>query len=170
MVEIEIGSAQCRDHYFFPLKRKLRGRIDLARLNDPGIYPLRQEYPDPIPGLRIKFDAASGTASLLDPLYAAEYDALRKKIADNKLSLGPAREDFSNVHAPTWAHWIRRAVDSGNATIISGKLPDVIGEPHTTQFPQFKSEQAKLVDKLVDLLATALKLPESKRKALAGAL
>lgn len=127
VVEIEIDGARNEAHFFRPLMRRLRGRFDLNRVAEPQARMKSVECPDPIPGLRIGLDFVTATGYVSDPLTEPEQAANRARITQRGLSLGSAREDFPEVDCPTWAFWLRRAVESGAARVVRGELPEELG-------------------------------------------
>lgn len=134
VLEIEIDGPHNENLRFDPLQQNIRGRFDAQRLLrfDDGAGRLAREWPEAIPGQRLVLDFDNGNAYLAEPLHDAEYAALREKIEAKGFRIAAARQDFSAVNVPTWAFWIMRAVQSGIAKIIRGKLPEKIdGQPQT---------------------------------------
>ena len=128
-VELEIDGAGNECLHFRPLERKLRGRLDLTRVKEPLAAVEAQKWPKPIPSQRLGIDAM-GIGYLLEPLHDADNTALREKITKQGMGLEPARMTFEGIDLPTWYFWLQRAVESGIAKVISGKLPERIeGKP-----------------------------------------
>ncbi|MGD9649137.1 MAG: hypothetical protein AB7U73_25725 [Pirellulales bacterium] len=173
MVEIEVSSSLGQSLFFLPLNRVLRGRLNLDAMKHT--RDLADKFPHPIPGLVVGLDPETAKAWVRDPLYDAEHSAARAQLSS--FSLGPAREEFAGVDVATWSYWLRNAVASGSARVVSGELPEVNGLARKSIFSQQKPEKDQqidrltgLVEKLTTAVADLLKLPESKRKALAETL
>lgn len=163
MLEIEIRSANNEGLFFFPLRRKLRGRLDCAKLRGRSAADLRDKFPDAIPGVVVGFDGTS--AYVRDPLHDDEHRAVRAKLVAAGYRLGPAREEFSNVDSATWAHWLNRAVEAGYAKVLSGKLPEVNGTPKLAAIVRQSRED--VIDKLVSLVASLVPADKLKKAGLA---
>lgn len=156
MIEIEIKDDLQRGLFFLPLGRNLRGRIDVDRIRDEGFQKLRLAFPKPIPGQVIGFDATTGKAWIREPLFDAEHAETRAKIEKMGYGVGTAREEFAAVDRATWAYWIKRAVDSKQASIVSGELPEVVGEPRLSMVRRPAPQDSK-IDKLIGLVEALLK-------------
>jgi hypothetical protein len=127
---VEVDGPKNENLFFRPLSRKIRGRFDVARIPDPG--PLRQSWPDPIPGQRLTLNLDTGEAAIVEPLHDAEHTALRQKI-EKRATIPPAREELGKVDLPTWLHWLSGTVACGKGHVVAGKLPEKIdGKPKTS--------------------------------------
>ena len=135
VIEIEIDGERNQSHYFRPLQQKIRGRFDPTRLQkfDDGAGKIAREWPQPIPGQRLRLNPTDGTAAIVDPLHEDEHADTRERIERKGYRLPVAMKTFEAVHVPTWAYWMRSAVDAGCARVLRGELPDEIdGEPQTS--------------------------------------
>lgn len=123
VIEVEIDDACNRSLSFFPLKRRIRGRLDFHRV--PGAKEELQKWPRPIPGQRLVLDLAAGEAHLVESLHLKEFELEKRKIerADKRI---PDNESFGKVDVPTWLFWLKRAVEDKTATLIRGQFPAVI--------------------------------------------
>lgn len=128
-IEIEVDGPHNENLRFRPLQRRIRGRFDIQRVGEPLAKLKAHEWPTPIPAQRLGI-TADGDGYLLEPLHDAEYAALREKIGKGGKRLEPPVQEFESIHLPSWLYWMRRAVESGLARVVKGKLPDKIdGEP-----------------------------------------
>jgi hypothetical protein len=155
-VEIEIDGAANECLHFRPLQRSVRGRFDFSRLREPMAGTMRSAWPDAIPSQRIGI--AGGDGYLLEPLHTQEHSQTRERIEGQGMKLADARETFTGIHRATWLHWMKRAVESGIAKVVSGKLPDHIeGEPQlsfiTKREPSDTSRLATAIEQTNVLLA-----------------
>ena len=144
-VTIEVDGKN-RNLLFPPLRRRIRGRFDVARMPEPG--RLRTEWAEPIPGQLLALNPATGAAALVEPLRGAEHAGLREKIERRGLRIAEEREDLGPVHVPTWLHFMRLAVDAGMARVVSGELPErneIEGEP---QMDYVTRRQPSPIDRL----------------------
>ncbi len=167
MVEIEITSPQQGEVAFYPLRRNLRSRFDARLASD---RQLVDRWPVPIPGQIVGFDAATGEAWIREPLFDAQHEQTRQRIEKLGRALPPAKEVFSGVDVPTWAYWMNRMVESKCASIVSGAMPTVDGEPRKDWFKTEPNRLTKMVDKMLDLLGGLVKLTPQQRKQFADAL
>lgn len=111
--------------FFRPLSRTLRGRLDFKAMEEDGAVKLARLY-GAIPGQRMSLDD-KGNAILEEPLHEQENEQLAAKLKARGNSLPPAREEFQKVDVPSWAYWLRRAIESGHAVILEGELPEAEG-------------------------------------------
>lgn len=125
IVEIEIDSPRNRQLRFRPLQRTLRGRFDFNRIAEPQAKIRLAEWPDPIPGLRLVLDTATGEAAIVEPIYSE--GAVLERITRRGMRLGPAREEFKldDAGIATWGYWMRAAVRAGNARIVRGEFAPI---------------------------------------------
>lgn len=130
-IEIEIDGPRNERLYFRPLQRNIRGTFDMNKVPEPMARIAATEWPTPIPSQRLGIDP-DGNGYLREPLHNPEHAALREKITRQGQSLEPAVQEFANIDLPSWLFWLKRAVDSGLAKLISGKLPlKIEGTPRT---------------------------------------
>lgn len=123
VVEIEVGSISNKHLYFRPLEKRLRGTFDLKAVREPKAMNRSSEWPTPIPGQRIRVDPASCTGFILEPLRLEENQVTAEKIRKRGHQVPPAKEIHEAIDVISWLYWMRRACDSGLATIVSGDLP-----------------------------------------------
>jgi hypothetical protein len=191
MIVIEINSPTNADLLFRPINEVVRGRFEPARLKMKDKGDLFELFPQGIPGQRIELDEAKAVGVIAEPLrekcHADTAKAVRRACRVRQLGvtddgtdvateqagfIPPARKEFSNIHAPSWAYWMKRAVQSEQAKLVSGtfaaEYPDASRfDMHT---PTADPRDAK-IDKLtgtVNALAALLMagLPADKRKEL----
>lgn len=167
MVEIEITSPQQGEVAFYPLRRNLRSRFDARLARDRYLV---DRWPIPIPGQVVGFDAATGDAWIREPLFEAEHEPTRRRIEKLGKALPAAKEVFAGVDVPTWAYWINRLVESKSATVVSGALPTVTGEPKKDWFKTEPNRLTKMIDKMLDVLGGLITLTPQQRKKFADAL
>lgn len=118
---IEIDESRNRHYHFLPLGRRLRGRYDYLR--DPRPEAKVKAGTDAaIPGQRLT--VKGNTAVLDDLLNAPEHEAIKEKIERKGFRI-PKGETFTDIDANTFAWHAKRAVDSGIATLVSGKFPPI---------------------------------------------
>lgn len=164
-VEIEIDGSHNEHLHFRPLQRSVRGRFDFNRIGEPMARIKATEWPLPIPSQRIGIEA-NGTGYIIEPLHDAEHAPIREKIEKTGKKLEPALQSFDNIHVPSWMYWIQRAVESGIARVVSGKLPAKIEgtpkksfifaepEPSTTdKLTAAIDRQTAVFEKLISVLA-----------------
>jgi hypothetical protein len=176
VVEIEVDNAQNRNLFFLPLQRPVRGRLDFGREADPEAIRLTRDFPTPIPGQRIQFDADREEAALLEPLHGEDHRALRELIArKNYGALEPERQVFPvpKDQQPTWFYWLRRAVNAGLARVVRGALPELTAIRGKVKKSWITPERGpdrkdRMIDKLLNVLGSIL--PAGKRRELEQAL
>ncbi|MCH8923229.1 MAG: hypothetical protein IIA67_08800 [Planctomycetes bacterium] len=164
-VEIEIDGKENECLHFRPLQRSIRGRFDFARLREPMAGTLRSTWPEAIPSMRLGIAGSDGY--LLEPLYDDEHKQTREKIEGQGMKLADAKETFADIDLPTWLFWIKRAVESGIAKVVSGKLPDRIeGEPQlsfiTKREPSDTARLATAIERTNELLGELVKAAKGK--------
>lgn len=149
-LEIEIDAPQNQSLAFRPLPGvSIRGRFDLNRLAEPMARLKTQEWPVPIPGQILGIDP-SGDGYVREPLHNAEYAAIREKIERKGYRLAPAVEEHANVDAESWVYWMARAVQSGVAKVVSGKLPATL--PTNPRRNYIHAVQVNRTDRLADAI------------------
>jgi hypothetical protein len=176
VIEIEVDHVQKRNMAFTPTQSVVRGRLDFLR-GDKALRGKADDWPGGVPGQVIGFDTDSATGYIAEPLHDPEHAATRAKIEAMGQSLPDRRKTYGGPgepgydHAATWLHWMKRAVDSGHAKIVKGKLPAKIdGKPRSnfvTQDPQrFRGTAAA-----ANALLIAMLTPEQRQRfdaAMAG--
>jgi hypothetical protein len=125
-------------------------------------------WPQDVPGLRLGVDADTGEGYLAEPLHGDEYVVTREVVTARKLKLEPAAKRFPADKA-TWLFWIKRAVESGAAKVIAGKLPDEIeGEPKTAFMVQHQKSSndrlAEAINKQTEMFGRLLAELVSRKK------
>lgn len=150
LLEIEVDSPLNSNLSFLPIQRTVRGRFDYLRTKEPTHETTRS---GPFPGQVIGLDINNGKGYVREPLHEVGNQHLRKEI-EGRFSLPPERVEFPSAHVPTWLHWMKKAVESGQAVVVSGRLPDIIdGEPRTRFYiaPVRKDKKDEQIEKLVAL-------------------
>ncbi|HEV7281329.1 MAG TPA: hypothetical protein VGN57_14095 [Pirellulaceae bacterium] len=160
-VEIEVSGPKNEALIFAPLQRRIRGRFDLGKVAEPSARMRITDYPEAIPGQRLRLDYASGEGAVVEPLHDAKHAALREKIGKRGVRFSPACEAIDSADVATWHFWLRRAVESGHARIVAGAFAeDVPGKPKVSFITKpVESSNDKLtaaLDRVGDLLAAAL--------------
>jgi hypothetical protein len=156
IVEIEIDDPTNANLYFRPLMRTLRGRFDLHRVRDDNAMKMATKWPDPIPGHRIALDFDKREAAIIEPLHGPDQAANRRRIASEKLELPLEREVITNVDVPTFVHWMRLAVESNVARVVSGEFRAVDGKPKLSFFSDPPVDTNADLAVSLDRLATAM--------------
>lgn len=147
-VVVEISGPLNESLRFVPLGRSIRGKFDFSRVKNPDAMRARLAWADTIPSQRIGLDAAAGVGFIQEPIHDDPH--LVAVATQRGLRLAPRVEEFPNCDVPTWSFWLKRAVQSGLARVVSGTLPEVEGEPRTnTVLPPRQETNA-------DRLATAI--------------
>lgn len=179
MVEIEVNDGRNGDLLFHPTGERVRGRFDAAKVNAPELGTLVRDLPSGVPGQLIRFDPATNTGAIVDPLHdpanAATRAAIEKRLTGSSVFAGavefpPAVKEYANAHGPTWTGWMRRAVAAGLARVTKGKLPDADPPDMRRSFystPKVDPKDAT-INQLIGLLAA--QLPDGKKKELAALL
>lgn len=164
VIEIEIDGKNNQTLYFRPLQRRIRGRFDLHRVKEPNAGRLFNSWPEPIPGQRLSLNMDTGEAAIVEPLQAPENAALKAKIEAQGQSIAPAREEMT-VDVPTWAFWIKGAVEAGAARVVEGILPEVIEGKPRKRF--HSNEVADPIDRLTAAIELQAELQAETLKMLA---
>lgn len=144
LLEVEVGATRNCNLLFPATGRRIRGKFDPVRASrtDGQASSIVNDFPDPIPGQILGIDLESGTGYIRDTLHDDKHSVLRRRL-EKKFSLPAAREEFPNVHVPSWLFWLRRAVECGACVVIAGKLPDKAdGEPEF-RTPLARASQAR---------------------------
>jgi hypothetical protein len=140
ILEIELDGPRNENFFFDPLNRRVRGRWDWNRVDEPQARMMTSVYPRPIPGQRLALDLATGTGYVIEPLRNpndADAALCKERIEANGMRIGPERETFTDVHKPTWLFRMKQLVDAGFGKIVRGAFPaDFGGEPRLTFLSQ----------------------------------
>lgn len=145
-IEIEIDGSHNENLRFRPLQRSIRGRFDLNRVAEPMARLKSAELPLPIPGQRLGIDP-DGTGFIAEPLHDDAHAPIRERAAKAGMTLEPAVQEFPGIDLATWYFWLAKAVESGIAKVVKGKLPEKIdGEPKRNFL--FADPKPSPVDKL----------------------
>ena len=124
-LEIEIDGLCNEQLHFAPLQRHVRGRFDFMRIGEPMSKIKAHEWPVTIPSQRLGIDP-DGTGYIREPLHDGEFAPIKEKIEKMGMKLEPAVQEFPGIDVVTWYFWMQRAVESGLARVVSGRLPDRI--------------------------------------------
>jgi hypothetical protein len=156
MVELEVDEQHNGNLNFFPLGRTLRGRFDLSRAakHDRDASALFTQWPEPIPGQRLKVNFAENKATLIEPLREPDNADLLAEIEKSAL-VEPHKQDFENIDAATWSFWLGRAVEGGLVRVVAGQLPTErpAGKPQVSFYVKREADQAETA---IDRLAVAV--------------
>lgn len=177
-VEIEVNTPTNGNLLFQPTLTTVRGRFLPTRVASKHIGELVREFPEGLPGQRIRLDPDTATGAILEPLADPGAAELRAAVAkrltgdrDGKVEYAPAKVTFADVHAPTWMLWMLRAVRAGLAKVTRGTLPDVEppdGKRDLFARPTVPDAKDAVIEKLTALLIA--KLSPAERKELASIL
>jgi hypothetical protein len=165
-IVIEFGDDHCRNPYFAPLDRRMRGRLDAVKLaqHDRDAGELVAQWPEPLPGQQLSIDPQSGEVAVLEPL--AGNAKVEAKLKARSLRLAPAREPV-NCDWDTAAHYAAEAVKAGQAIIVSGSIPQYDPAKVRKDFivTPPPDPQAKLVDAINHQTAAFNRLAEALERA-----
>ncbi len=165
VIEIEVQGAN-RNLFFAPLDRVLRGELDFLKIREPQARLLADKWPTPIPGVRLRLDTKTAMGSIVDPLHDELHKATAEQIK-KRFKLPPAREDFPDVHVPTWIDRMQKAVKAGHAKLVAGEFPAKLPGKPVERLLTMDAESpadlqmaillklAEAVDKLADKLGRA---------------
>ncbi len=132
-----------RDVYFRPAERTVRGRFLLRRVNEPTAMSFRGKIPEEVPGQTLGIDVATQTGYLIEPIH--QNSEIKSNIEKRGMKIEPVRQEFENVDVNAWLFWMKRAVEDGKATVLSGELPETINyDPPSRLGPQPKRGEARL--------------------------
>lgn len=124
-IEIQVDALD-KHLYFPPLSRQIRGTVDFRRIadRDPGALLMSRDW-GTVPGEVLGIDR-DGKVYVREPLHAAEHKKLKERIGRAGMALQDERTEFENADLARVLWTIKRAVDAGIATILRGRLPDVM--------------------------------------------
>lgn len=122
VIEIEVDGPDNGNLFFLPFGRPVRGRLDFLRVREANARVKVDQFPNGIPGQRIRFNPASGTASVVEPLHDQEHARTRETVEARGYKLDPPQQEIT-ADTPTVLYWARRAVESGSARVIKGEFP-----------------------------------------------
>ena len=161
-IKIEIDGPQNQALYFRPIQRRIRGRFDVLRINEPNAAKLRRAWPEPIPGQRLELNLETGEAAIVEPLHFPEFAAIKEKIEATGQKIAPEREELQGVDVPTFCYFMREAATSGVARIVSGVFPETIGTPrrrfHSSVQPEPIDKLTAAIERQCDQQSEILKL------------
>jgi hypothetical protein len=122
VIEVEVSGLFGRGLHFRPIGRTVRGRMDPNQIQTETGRHLRERWPTLIPGQVLGIDTTSGEKYLREPLHDQEHGSARRLIEKRGRELPKERETFDSESTATWVYWLKRAVDAGQARVISGDL------------------------------------------------
>ena len=124
-VLVEICNEHCRNVYFAPLDRVVRGSFDVQKVarNNANAVSLLNSFPQAIPGQRIRLDMEHAEGSIEEPLHHEQHRATVEQLKKRNLRLCPERETFDSVDVASWLYHMRTAVNSGAAKVLEGEFP-----------------------------------------------
>ena len=132
-LEVEIDTPNNQGVYFLPLRQTLRGRLDWSRVPQRDVGRLHAwVQAGPIPGLHLGLDLETGTGYIVDPLVAESehHRAVLDRIDREGMKIPSEAREKIQCHPATWAYWLERLVDDGQARLIRGEWPrDLEGDP-----------------------------------------
>jgi hypothetical protein len=144
VLEIEVGNDSNDNLLFAPIQRRVRGRFDYLRVNEQKARALVDNFPQGIPGQRLRLNVNAKEGELIEPLREEAHAVTGERVRALHGAL-PPHEKFKDAHVPTWLYWMKRAVESGNAKLVHGKFPAVIpGQPQLNFL--FNAGQAEASD------------------------
>jgi hypothetical protein len=132
LIEIEVDGPRNDCLYFQPAATRIRGRFDMNRVAEPNARAALNVWPEPIPGQRIRVNVSTGESFIIEPLYEQQFRRIREKLEKKSMQL-PAESVPIKESLATVLFWVKRAIESGYARLVSGELPKhVDGEPKKT--------------------------------------
>jgi hypothetical protein len=176
VIEIEPDTAGNNSLHFMPIGKTIRGRFDYARDSEPQAALLKNAFGGVVPGQRLGIDLDAGEGYVVEPLHEAQHKGVRAVIERKGLALAAERQTFSlpskDDHA-TWVYWFKRAVESGLAKLVKGRIPDKLdGTPRKQFITTERKPDAKdaTIARLTALLVAKLSPAERKAFEEAGAV
>jgi hypothetical protein len=170
VIEIEVDTPNNGDLFFLPAMQRVRGRFLPTRVASEDIGRLVRDFPNGVPGQRIRLDTAAAMGSIIEPLHdeehAATAAAVEKRLLANAPGNGevgydpPVKEHMAFV--PTWLLWMRRAVNAGYARLVKGKLPDADPPEGTKELFRPAASRDEVIEKLTAMLFASM--PAEKQK------
>lgn len=174
MLTIEVNSPKNADLFFWPISKRVRGRLDVHRMLpfDKDAAPLLRQWPEPVPGQQIAIDPAKKKGYIIEPLRDEKNAALREKVEAQNVRVPVASVEHDNIDVPTWLTWMKAACNAGAATVVSGELPDKIEGNVKRSFisGERKSESAQLSVAIDRQTAAFEKLGATMEKLLSAVL
>ncbi|MGO8753550.1 MAG: hypothetical protein ACLQNE_47045 [Thermoguttaceae bacterium] len=163
-VEVDAGKSNA-NLFFQPLGKPIRGRFGFIRTQIPDAMRLAQRFDgNDIPGMEIRIDPENGAAAILEPLHRPENKKIRERIEKDGSTIPPAEQEFTGIDTATWLFWLRRAVESGLARIVSGAFPKDIGTPKLERAYRISEETGDQTTDRISRLESEL----AELKALVG--
>ncbi|MDY0167441.1 MAG: hypothetical protein RBS80_12910 [Thermoguttaceae bacterium] len=163
IVEIECAAPHGRQLFFRPIGKRVRGRVHLTGRSEAE-RQIAERWPDPVPGQIIGVDTDTGEKYVREPLHDREHAALARRVRGLGKELPPERENYPSESVSSWLFWMRRAVDSGTAKLLTGTIPDKLPEEPRKNYitSPVKSRDGVLAEALT---ALARAVESLKRKA-----
>jgi hypothetical protein len=159
MVEVEfVGN---RDHYFRPMGRVIRGRLETSAMPERGATDLAREFSS-VPGMVLGL-ADDGNAYLREPLHEPAHAGIRKKL-ERRFTIADEREDLGKVDLPTFVWWIGQAIEAELARIVRGALPEVKGRVRKNFLHADREDPRRRLEKMQLAAALATMTPQQRKE------
>lgn len=159
MLEVEfVGN---RDHYFRPMGRVIRGRLETSAMPERGAADLAREFPS-VPGMILGL-SDDGAAYLREPLCELANAGLRKKL-EKRFIIADEREDLGKADLPTFVWWIGKAIEAELARIVRGTLPEVKGRVRKNFLHAERKDPARELQRMQLAAQLALMNKEQRRE------
>jgi hypothetical protein len=159
VLEIEVDGPCNRNLAFSPADTIVRGRIRFDRMGRDIPPEVSRRYgTDTIPGQVIGFNTKTGQGYVRERLHEPEFASLTHKLRE-RATIAPEIVPLS-VDKATMLHWMKRAVQDGDAKLLNGVMPEKIeGNPRLEFFvPERKPSEQRIANVL-----KWLDMPEAKR-------
>lgn len=166
MIEVAIQNDMNANLFFRPIGRSIRGRFDYLKVKETLAREKLDSFPEGIPGQRLAINPQNGEAFVIEPLHSPEHAELKSKLEKSGYSFAPAREKIETPHVPSWLFWLKRAIESGLAKLVAGRIPETIeGKPRRDFLhPERKPSKAEKQQQRM-LAFMVAKLSPAERKA-----
>jgi hypothetical protein len=128
LLEVEINGPRNEEFCFAPVQDRLRGRIELGRMTNG--YRLAERFPLSIPGQRIEYNLDTDECAIVEAIH--DEPSVKSQLEKQGFAIGPKRRELGKVDRPTYLFWIKRAIESGIATLLKGNVPEIEGKPQVS--------------------------------------
>lgn len=147
VLEVEIKTPNSGNVYFGPYGDPLRGAMDLLRasLYDQQLSSQAVEFPRGLPGKHVRVNLDAGTVTIVEPLDFPEWADERNKLEARGKTYKPDQE-IPSPRISDWLHELKRCLDCGCARLVSGKLPDDLGQESPHEFDRNQQAGSKADD------------------------